>query len=79
MTPFRFNSTTLSLSLSLALALALGATPVFAADPVPSTSPTKISGLERVVQQLVKPPGVPAHSQSPSIKPRIVEVKMVIE
>lgn len=75
MIPFRFNAT----SLSLALALALGATPVFAEKPVPSGNAMNINGLERVVQQLVKPPGVPAHSQAPSIKPRIVEVKMVIE
>ncbi len=39
-----------------------------------------IDGLERVTQNLVAPPMVPAHSQlAPGDKPRIIEVRMVIE
>ncbi len=66
-------------ALSLALTCMLTALPAPAAEPMSVGKPPDIKGLERVVQQLVKPPGVPMHSQAPSIKPRIVEVKMVIE
>ena len=39
-----------------------------------------IEGLERVTQELVPPPMVPVHDQvAPGSKPRVIEIRMVIE
>lgn len=40
---------------------------------------SKANGLERVTQQLVAPPFLPAHEQVAKGKPKVVQVKMVIE
>lgn len=78
MTRLRLNAVALSLALTCVLT-ALTALPALAVEPMSAGKPLDIKRLERVVQQLVKPPGVPTHSQAQSTKPRIVEVKMVIE
>ena len=41
--------------------------------------PSKAKGLERVRQEMVKPPMLPKHSQTVTGKPKIVEVRLVIE
>ena len=38
-----------------------------------------VKGLERVTQTLVKPPLVPKHQQTAGSKPKVVQVRMVIE
>lgn len=68
----------------LLLALLLGiscATTTAAPGGLPGYSVTKsaeIDGLERVVQQLVAPPGVPQHDQVAPGKPRIVAVRLEV-
>lgn len=39
----------------------------------------EIKGLQRVVQKLVPPPGLPQHSQTAPSKPRIVAVRMTVQ
>ena len=41
--------------------------------------PEDVAGLERVTQEMVAPPALPAHKQVYSGEPRVVQVKMVIE
>ena len=41
--------------------------------------PEDVAGLERVTQQLVAPPALPAHEQTSPEKPRLVQVRMVVE
>ena len=48
--------------------------------PGPATwEPEDVAGLERVTQQLVAPPALPAHEQVYTGEPRVVEVRMVVE
>ncbi len=45
-----------------------------------NAQPTSIAeGLERVTQKLVAPPFLPAHEQAATGKPKVVQVRMVIE
>jgi nitrite reductase (NO-forming) len=44
-----------------------------------SDSPPDLSELERVTQNLVAPPFLPAHEQATEADPRIVEVRLVVE
>jgi nitrite reductase (NO-forming) len=57
----------------MAMALVLGAGPALA------DKPSKAKGLKRVKQELVAPPMVPKHSQKADGKPKIVEVRLVVE
>ena len=41
--------------------------------------PEDVAGLERVTQEMVAPPALPAHEQVYSGEPRVVQVRMVIE
>lgn len=69
---------------SLSQVLLFAAVPfILTTFPLPSASqPIGRAGperLERVVQPLVAPPGVPTHSQTPTGRPRIVQVRLVID
>ena len=44
-----------------------------------AVSASSAEGLERVTQKLVAPPFLPAHEQVATGKPRVVQVRMVIE
>ncbi len=52
---------------------------VLAAGPAFADKPSKTKGLERVTQEMVKPPFVPKHDQVAKGGPKIVEVRLVIE
>ncbi len=41
--------------------------------------PSNVEGLERVVQELVAPPALPAHEQVATGEPKVVQIRMVIE
>ncbi len=45
----------------------------------PAEPTASAAGLERVVQKLVAPPFLPAHEQVATGKPKVVQVRMVIE
>ncbi len=60
-------------AMGVALASLLGASPVTA------DKPSKAKGLERVKQEMVKPPLVPEHTQKAKGGPKIVEVRLIVE
>lgn len=67
---------------TIALAIALSPLWAFAGSGLPGYEigvKENIEGLERVTQKLVKPPFVPKHQQTAGGKPKIVQVRMVIE
>lgn len=66
---------------SLAIVGCSSSNSVAATDtPVPTATPvTSPAGLERVTQSLVAPPFLPVHQQVDNGKPKIVEVRLVIE
>ncbi|MGE0497801.1 MAG: copper-containing nitrite reductase [Ramlibacter sp.] len=60
-----------------ALTLSLLCTGLWASPAGGQTVPA--SSMPRVTQQLVAPPQVPQHSQTPPAQPRVVAVRMVVE
>jgi len=63
------------LRLAASLLLALASASLLLASPALAD----VSGLKRVTQTLVAPPGVPAHDQVASGPPRVVQVRFEIE
>ena len=49
------------------------------AEAIARATPADLSGLERVRQRLVPPPGAPQHEQVASGPPKIVEIEMTIQ
>ncbi len=68
------------------LAIIVGLSAMAACESQPETwsphgewDPEDISGLERVTQELVPPPGLPRHEQVATGDPRVVQVRMEVE